>query len=241
MRNSQAISQVRPVVFDRPLHERDSPMVHDLEKSGAGTGPGAIAPATQPPTSAPSPAADPPAARGRSLLGSALLFLGIGLLALLLIDPGELPLSMPRSWYIDRTLWVAGGLIAVGTGWHLLRDADGGRPGLGGTGAQKATLPAARLGIAGRRFSQLVLYTRTGCHLCDEARATLNKYGVYLPPIVEVDIDHDPALIGRFSTCVPVVELDGKVRFRGRVNEVLLRRLIAATPPRDTTGSGEDI
>ena len=63
-------------------------------------------------------------ARGRSAFGSLLLFLGIGLLALLLIDPAELPLSMPRSWYIDRTLWVAGGLIALGGGWYLLRDDE---------------------------------------------------------------------------------------------------------------------
>jgi hypothetical protein len=59
--------------------------------------------------------------------------------------------------------------------------------------------------------------------------------------MLEVDIDRDPELVARFSTCVPVVELDGKVRFRGRVNEVLLRRLIAATPPRDTTGTGDDL
>ena len=28
-------------------------------------------------------------------------------------------------------------------------------------------------------------------------------------------------------TCVPVVAIDGKIRFRGRVDAVLLRRLIA--------------
>jgi hypothetical protein len=42
----------------------------------------------------------------------------------------------------------------------------------------------------------------------------------------EVDIDLDPELKARFTDCVPVVEIEGKIRFRGRVNEVLLRRLI---------------
>jgi glutaredoxin len=149
---------------------------------------------------------------------------GIALLGLLLV--GDSPLPMPRSWYLDRPLWVAGGLIAVGAGWYLLRDSAGEASGSYDT----TRLPE----IGTRRFDRLVLYTRAGCHLCDEAHATLQKYGGVLPPIVEVDIDADPELVARFSTCVPVVELDGKVRFRGRVNEVLLRRLIAATPPRGT-------
>ena len=187
---------------------------------------------------------DSPTARGRSILGSVLLFLGIGLLGLLLLDPGELPLSMPRSWYIDRTLWVAGGLISLGAGWYLLRDPEHGSSGDRDGAPRRATARAAefsveKLGPPGFRFSHLVLYTRTGCHLCDEAQALLNRYSAFLPPIEAVDIDGDPELIGRFSTCVPVVELDGKVRFRGRVNEVLLRRLIAATSPRDTTRPGD--
>jgi hypothetical protein len=173
--------------------------------------------------------AESPAARGRSALGSALLFLGMGLLGLLLIDPGELPLAMPRSWYIDRTLWVAGGLIAFGAGWHLLRDSGTGER--VGAGVRKDASFARGLGSGGRRCTRLVLYTRAGCHLCDEARATLDRYSAYFPPIEEVDIDGDPELIARFSTCVPVVEMDGKVRFRGRINELLLRRLIASTPP----------
>jgi len=70
----------------------------------------------------------------------------------------------------------------------------------------------------------VVLYTRRGCHLCDEAKARLKAYG--LTPS-KVDIDADPALQARFNECVPVVEIDGKIRFRGRVDPVLLRRLLA--------------
>jgi hypothetical protein len=43
-----------------------------------------------------------------------------------------------------------------------------------------------------------------------------------------VDIDLQPDLRAAFDTCVPVVEIDGKIRFRGRVDPLLLRRLIAA-------------
>jgi Glutaredoxin-like domain (DUF836) len=178
----------------------------------------------------------------RSIVGSALLMLGIGLLGLLLLDPGAIPVSMPRSWYIDRTLWVAGGLISVGAGWYLLRDAET----IAGTRSKSPNepdgeFPARGIGPAGSRFAQLVLYTRSGCHLCEDAQTLLEKYAAYLPPITKVDIDADPSLTARFSTCVPVVEFDGKVRFRGRVHELLLRRLIAATPPRDTTRLPQDL
>lgn len=70
---------------------------------------------------------------------------------------------------------------------------------------------------------RVVLYTRRGCHLCDEAKDVLLRAGVRPR---EIDIDADPELVRRFNDCVPVVEFDGRQRFRGRVNEVLLRRLL---------------
>ncbi len=45
--------------------------------------------------------------------------------------------------------------------------------------------------------------------------------------IEAIDIDHDPELQARYNECVPVVFLDGKERFRGRIDGVLLRRLLA--------------
>ncbi len=70
----------------------------------------------------------------------------------------------------------------------------------------------------------VVLYTRHGCHLCDEALSLLMRFG-YRPTIV--DIDKDAGHLARFNECVPVVEIDGRIRFRGRVSETLLRRLVA--------------
>lgn len=84
---------------------------------------------------------------------------------------------------------------------------------------------------AGRRFHTLVLYTRRGCHLCDEAHALLARYADYLPELVEAEIDADPATREKFDACVPVVEIDGRIRFRGRVSEPMLQRLIEGTPP----------
>jgi glutaredoxin len=75
---------------------------------------------------------------------------------------------------------------------------------------------------------RVVLYTRRGCHLCDDAEAALARHGL---SHVLVDIDADAELQQRYTNCVPVVEIDGKERFRGRVNEVLLRRLLAKQGP----------
>ena len=69
----------------------------------------------------------------------------------------------------------------------------------------------------------VILYTRAGCHLCDDARDVLEQHGLN---VRSVDIDADAALRERFNECVPVVEIDGKVRFRGRIDAVLLRRLL---------------
>lgn len=68
-----------------------------------------------------------------------------------------------------------------------------------------------------------IVYTRPGCHLCDEAVRLLRRHG--LSP-TEVNIDEDPQIRDQYDQCVPVVWIDGKERFRGQVNEVLLQRLL---------------
>jgi glutaredoxin len=70
---------------------------------------------------------------------------------------------------------------------------------------------------------EIVVYTRPGCHLCDVAKEVLARHGLAFS---EVDIDADPELRSRYDQCVPVVVIDGKERFRGRVDELLLRRLL---------------
>lgn len=80
-----------------------------------------------------------------------------------------------------------------------------------------------------RRRSPLefTLYTRRGCHLCDDAHAELRRqqerHGFAL---TIVDVDTDPRLVAEHGAWVPVVVVNGKPRFRGRVNPVLLARLL---------------
>jgi glutaredoxin len=74
---------------------------------------------------------------------------------------------------------------------------------------------------------EIILYTRLGCHLCDDAKALLESYGLM---VRSVNIDGDPVLVDRFGLCVPVVFIDGRERFRGRIDPVLLRRLLDRHP-----------
>ena len=73
------------------------------------------------------------------------------------------------------------------------------------------------------------VYTRAQCCCCHKALDVLKdaqrRYGY---AIEEVDIDSDPKLVAQYDTEVPVVTLNGKVRFRGVVNPALLDRLLVA-------------
>ncbi|MEE3369205.1 MAG: glutaredoxin family protein [Planctomycetota bacterium] len=68
-----------------------------------------------------------------------------------------------------------------------------------------------------------LLYTRHNCPLCDEAHRILMEFGLR-PQLI--DIDQDVQWQERYTACVPVVWIDGKERFRGHVNRVLLKRLL---------------
>jgi glutaredoxin len=70
---------------------------------------------------------------------------------------------------------------------------------------------------------EAILYTREGCHLCDTACEILVAHGL---TVKKVDIDTDSELKNKYDTIIPVVEIDGTIRFRGRVDALLLRRLL---------------
>jgi glutaredoxin len=76
---------------------------------------------------------------------------------------------------------------------------------------------------------RVVLYTRAGCHLCATAWERLEEARrQYQFQLASIDVDHEPELAALYGEQVPVVAVDGKVRFRGAVNEVLLGRLLRA-------------
>jgi hypothetical protein len=59
----------------------------------------------------------------------------------------------------------------------------------------------------------ITLYTRPGCHLCDEAREAIVALRDELPPfeLSEVNIEQDDGLLARYLERIPVVAVDGEV------------------------------
>jgi glutaredoxin len=71
---------------------------------------------------------------------------------------------------------------------------------------------------------RITLYTRRGCHLCDEARVVVERVCAELgEEYAEVDIDTDPALVDRFGEEVPVTFVDGAQHDFWRVDPARLR------------------
>jgi len=90
------------------------------------------------------------------------------------------------------------------------------------------TLLARPLPFPGVSRMTVTLYTRAGCCCCQAAREILGEYQqAHGFGFEEVDAS-DPAVVARIGPTVPVVAVDGKIRFRGEVNRVLLGRLLAA-------------
>jgi hypothetical protein len=73
----------------------------------------------------------------------------------------------------------------------------------------------------------VTLYGRPDCHLCDDARAALERVRATHPfRLDEVNIETDDALLKRYLERIPVVALDGEELFDYFVDEEALARTI---------------
>ena len=73
----------------------------------------------------------------------------------------------------------------------------------------------------------MTLYGKPGCHLCDDARAVVERVrGEHPFELREVDVSLDPALNREYGERIPVLALDGEEVFDYFVEEaVLVQRL----------------
>jgi glutaredoxin len=67
---------------------------------------------------------------------------------------------------------------------------------------------------------RLTLYGRPGCHLCDDARAILDRVG---EPYRDVDIEQHDDLLKKYLERIPVLTLDGEELFEFFIDEKSLR------------------
>ena len=89
-----------------------------------------------------------------------------------------------------------------------------------------------RVGWLGSSLSlKLTLYSRPGCHLCDEMKDVVRRVigSTEIPvAIEEIDISTDPDLEARYGVEIPVLLVNGKKVAKYRVAEGELRRVLVA-------------
>jgi predicted thioredoxin/glutaredoxin len=73
---------------------------------------------------------------------------------------------------------------------------------------------------------RVVLVTRQGCHLCDQALDSLRSLGVE-PEVA--DVDKEPDLFELYDWRVPVVLVDGRIAAEGKIDAERLRGYLAST------------
>lgn len=80
----------------------------------------------------------------------------------------------------------------------------------------------------GVREPTVTLLGRPGCHLCDEARAMLQRVRATQPFVLEErDIEADDATFKAYLERIPVVALDGEELYEFFVDEADLRARLA--------------
>ena len=81
---------------------------------------------------------------------------------------------------------------------------------------------------------RVVLYSRPGCHLCDDARAVIEVVCAEVGESYdEVDITTSADLLARFGEEIPVTFVDGEQHDFWRVDAVRLRAALAGAGPAD--------
>ena len=72
---------------------------------------------------------------------------------------------------------------------------------------------------------RIEIYSRPGCHLCDEAKAVIEpfarRYGLEL---TVTDVDSNSDLRAAYGTEIPVILINGTEAFRHRVDAQALER-----------------
>jgi glutaredoxin len=65
----------------------------------------------------------------------------------------------------------------------------------------------------------VIVYSRPGCHLCDEAKAAIQNSGCTDRfTLEEINIESDKALLNKYKYDIPVIAIDGVESFIHRVD-----------------------
>ena len=79
---------------------------------------------------------------------------------------------------------------------------------------------------------RLTIYSKPGCHLCDEMKELVRATIAKQPDISleEIDISTDGELMERYGLEIPVLMIDGRKTAKYRVTPAELKRMIEGRP-----------
>lgn len=90
-------------------------------------------------------------------------------------------------------------------------------------------------------MTRVQIYSRPGCHLCEEMKAVVERVAQSLPIAVEeIDVSTDPELESRYGLEIPVLVVNGKKAAKYRIVEEVLRRRLSARPDGPDGPDGRD-
>jgi len=70
----------------------------------------------------------------------------------------------------------------------------------------------------------IMLYSKPGCHLCEDAKAALLSLGQeFEVRLEEIDITGDPALFELYQYTIPVMLINQKIKLEARITAHKLR------------------
>jgi glutaredoxin len=79
--------------------------------------------------------------------------------------------------------------------------------------------------------AHVIIYSRPGCHLCDEAKQAIEA--AHCPDeytLAEINIESDPDLLRRYKYDIPVITINGVEAFRHRLtSEAFQERLLSTS------------
>jgi thiol-disulfide isomerase/thioredoxin len=78
--------------------------------------------------------------------------------------------------------------------------------------------------------ARLTLYSRPGCHLCDEMKSVVDRVAARMPLTLDtIDISTSPDLEAQYGLDIPVLLVNGRRVAKYRITESALLRAIEAS------------
>lgn len=89
------------------------------------------------------------------------------------------------------------------------------------------TVPRKEAAFPMHHKPHVTLYTKPGCHLCDEAKQEMLKAAIADQyTFEEINIEEDPAAYELYKYEIPVITIDGRKAFKYRLtSEEFMRRI----------------